>query len=99
MTTAISELVVVLVCLFEFKEARVYFEMDKLFYTMKYAVAGALWILLTKFVVTKFITHYTLNLLAVFFISVIGYTLILFFGKNEVFIQTLKKTPLKKLVK
>ena len=98
-TTAISELVVVVVCLFEFKEARVYFEMDKLFYTMKYAVAGALWILLTKFVVTKFITNYTLNLLAVFFISVIGYTLILFFGKNEVFIETLKKTPLKKLVK
>ncbi|MDU2132230.1 MAG: flippase [Finegoldia magna] len=99
MTTALSELVVVLVCLFEFKEAKFYFEMDKLFYTAKFAVAGALWILLTKIVITKFITNYTLNLLAVFFISVIGYTLILFFGKNEVFIETLKKTPLKKLVK
>lgn len=98
-TTAISELLVVIVCLYEFKDFWKYFEMRKLLYTLKFAVAGGLWIVATKIIVTKFITNYTVNLFAVFLISVLGYLMILLVGKNEVFIQTLKKTPLKKLLK
>ncbi len=97
-TTAISELVVIMVCLYEFRDFKKYFDFKKLFNSLKFAVCGGLWIFLANFVMDKLISSYILNLFLVFIISVIGYVAILFVGKNEFFMETLKKNPIKKFM-
>lgn len=98
-TTVISEFIVLIYCLLNFKDIFTYLDKKLIIKNLITAILGMLVVIFIGLIIGEYIKNMILRIYLIVLLSIVTYTLILKFSKNEILIEFLQKFKVKCLNK